>query len=208
MSTDAAPQPLRPIVPQGANQDKKALAVTALVLSCVFFIPILPPVGLVLGIIALATGRSRTISIVAVCVGAAVTALIAIEVAIAVPAFFKYVRRAKAVEASVNVRRLADTVAAMSPQQWAALSEADWTPAGSACALPGKRYPGDAAVWQGEPWRSLGFAMAVPHHYQYRVVRDDQGFVVEARGDLDCDGRTTVVRRHVMPDGVGPESVQ
>ena len=60
------------------------------------------------------------------------------------------------------------------------------------------------AAWEGEPWKTLGFALDEAHYYQYRVTRDGGGFVVEARGDLDCDGVFGRFSRQVTPDGVSP----
>jgi hypothetical protein len=180
------------------------LAITALVLSALFFLPIIPLFGLILGIVALATGRSKPISIVAVCLGGFFTLMTGLYAAIAIPAFMKFVRRSKVVEATVNTRTLAEGVARLSAQQWAQLAETDWTPAGSACAQPNKKFPANAAVWQGEPWATIGFSVTEPHYYQYRLRRDAGGFAVEARGDLDCDGKFSHFQRAVQPDGAGP----
>ena len=187
-----------------AKKKGNGLAITALVLSAVFFLPIVPFFGLVLGIIALATGRSKPISIVAVCLGAFFTLMTGVYAAIAIPAFMKYIRRSKTVEASMNTRQMADAVARLSAQQWAQLAESDWTPAGSACAQPNQKFPANAAAFAGEPWATLGFGVSDPHYYQYRLRRNDGGFVVEARGDLDCDGKFSRFARAVKPDGVGP----
>jgi disulfide bond formation protein DsbB len=180
------------------------LAVTALVLACLFFLPPLSLIGLVLGIVALATGRSKPISIVAICLGGFFTLIIGIEVAVAIPAFMKYIRRSKTVEATMEVRRISDSLMAMEAQQWASLPETDWTPPGTACGQPQNRFAADPAPWQAEPWKSLGVSMDQAHFYQYRVTRTEHGFLVEARGDLDCDGQMSHFSRQVSPDGVGP----
>jgi len=190
--------------PPTPQKKGNGLAITALVLAALFFLPFIPTIGLVLGIIALATGRSKTMSIVAICLGGFFTLTMGVYVAVAIPAFMKYIRRAKTVEATANVRALADGIAALGPQQWAQLADGDWTPAGSACGQPLGKFPPQPAAWQGEPWKSLGFALDTAHYYQYRVARDGGGFVVEARGDLDCDGVFSRFVRHVTPDGVGP----
>jgi disulfide bond formation protein DsbB len=187
-----------------AKPKGNGLAITALVLSAVFFLPIIPFFGLVLGIIALVTGRSKPMSIVAICLGAFFTLMTGLYAAIAIPAFMKYMQRAKSVEATMNTRAIANDVAQLSAQQWSALAESDWTPAGSACAQPQHKFAADAAAWQREPWSTLGFSVATPHYYQYRLKRDAQGFVVEARGDLDCDGKFSHFARAVRPDGGGP----
>jgi Tfp pilus assembly protein PilE len=187
-----------------AKKKGNGLAITALVLSAVFFLPIIPFFGLVLGIIALATGRSKPISIVAVCLGAFFTLMTGVYAAIAIPAFMKYIRRSKTVEASMNTRLLADGVARLSAQQWAELADSDWTPAGTACGQPNGKFSADASAFRGEPWATIGFSVADPHYYQYRVRRDANGFVAEARGDLDCDGKFSRFSRVVKPDGAGP----
>ena len=191
-----------------AKKKGNGLAVTALVLSAMFFLPIIPFFGLVLGIIALATGRSKPISIVAVCLGAFFTIMTGVYAAIAIPAFMKFIRRSKTVEASTNTRLLADAVARLSAQQWSQLADSDWTPAGSACGQPNDKFPADATAFSGEPWATIGFRVADPHYYQYRVRRDAGGFVVEARGDLDCDGKLSHFARAVKPDGAGPLSTE
>ncbi|MCU1276755.1 MAG: hypothetical protein JWM53_301 [bacterium] len=189
---------------QAAKKKGNGLAITALVLSALFFLPIIPFFGLVLGIIALATGRSKPISIVAVCLGAFFTLMTGVYAAVAIPAFMKYIRRSKTVEASMNTRLLADAVARLSAQQWADLAESDWTPAGSACSQPNGKFPVDASAFGGEPWATIGFSVRDPHYYQYRVRRDAGGFVAEARGDLDCDGKFSHFARAIKPDGAGP----
>jgi hypothetical protein len=199
---DAANAPPPPTI--AAKKKGNGLAITALVLAALFFLPIIPFFGLVLGIIALATGRSKPISIVAVCLGAFFTLMTGVYAAIAIPAFMKFVRRSKTVEASTNTRVLADAVARLSAQQWSALAESDWTPAGSACGQPNGKFPANAAAFAGEPWATIGFGVSDPHYYQYRVKRDAGGFVVEARGDLDCDGKFSRFARAVKPDGAGP----
>lgn len=67
------------------------------------------------------------------------------------------------------------------------------------------RYPYDAALWKQEPWTSLDFAPSAAHFHQYRYhsIENGRGFVVQARGDLDGDGRlaTYTLTVRVEPDG-------
>ena len=74
-------------------------------MSALFFLPIVPLVGLVLGIVALTTGRSKPISIVAICLGAFFTLMMGVYAAIAIPAFMKFTERAKEAEARVEHAR-------------------------------------------------------------------------------------------------------
>jgi len=181
---------------QAATAKKgNGLAITALVLSSVFFLPIIPFFGLVLGIIALTTGRSKPMSIVAICLGAFFTLMTGIYAAIAIPAFMKYVERAKESEARMNLSALANAAAALDEKQAAELPDADWTPAGSACAQPDHKFAADAAAWQREPWHTLGFSIERPHYFQYRASRVSGGFRFEARADLRCNGRFTELSR-------------
>ena len=171
------------------------LAITALVLSALFFLPIVPLVGLVLGIVALATGRSKAISIVAICLGGFFTLMMGVYAAIAIPAFMKFVERAKQAEANASLSALANAAAGLDEKQAAQLPEADWTPPASACAQPDHKYAADAALWQAEPWRTLRFQPPPRHYFQYRAVRVSGGFRFEARADLRCDGHVTQVAR-------------
>jgi hypothetical protein len=160
-------------------------------------------VGLILGIVAIATGRSKPMSIVAICLGAFSTFLMFINAAIAIPAFTKYIRRSKTMEATMNVRRLAEAVSAQPQDTWAKLPDSDWTPPGSPCGQPGSKFAPNPSLWRGEPWATLSFSVDEPSYYQYRVSRDADGVVVEARADLDCDSIRSHFLRHVTPGGVG-----
>lgn len=181
-----------------------ALAITALVLAAMFFLPFIPFVGLVLGIIALSTGRSKPISIVAICLGAFFTLIMGVYAAIAIPAFQSFIRHSKAAEPRANLASIARAISEKPAIEWAKLAESDWTPAGTACAQPNHKFAADPAAFAGEPWASLGFSVAEAHYYQYRIRRDPHGFVVEARGDLDCDGKFSHFQRKIDAEGPGP----
>jgi hypothetical protein len=74
---------------------------------------------------------------------------------------------------------------------------AEWTPKALPCEQPGHYLPLDTRDWQSPPWSELEFQPTLEGddvpldgiYYQFRVSRPQPGqFVVEARGDLDCDG--------------------
>ena len=178
-----------------ATKKGNALAITALVLSALFFLPLVPLIGLVLGIVALATGRSKSISIVAVCLGAFFTLMMGVYAAIAIPAFLKFIDRAKRAEATSSLSALAHAAAALDENQASELPDADWTPAASACTQPSHKYTVDAADWQREPWKTLQFQPVAPFYFQYRALRVSGGFRFEARADLKCDGHFTELSR-------------
>jgi hypothetical protein len=142
--------------------------------------------------------------------------------AVAIPAFMRYQRRGKTVEATMNLRKLfdsevmyyeaehVDSKGRLLPKSFAAA--ADWTPTTRCCEQLGGKCAPDPKLWEGEPWRSLEFSIDDPFNYQYRVVKKADGFVVEARGDLDCDGVFSTFRRegHLDQQGMvsGGEGLQ
>ncbi len=103
----------------------------------------------------------------------------------------------------MNTRVLANHIAVLSPQDQAKLPVTDWTPRDGACDFPGHKHPVDAEAWDVEPWKTLLFSIDDPSYYQYRITRDDSGILVEARGDLNCNGIFSQFARRVTPDGAG-----
>ncbi|MBX2811068.1 MAG: hypothetical protein KTR25_04640 [Myxococcales bacterium] len=63
-----------------------------------------------------------------------------------------------------------------------------WTPSRSPST---QRYMYAQELWQDDPWIRLGFTPHVAHFHQFRYqsLAQGQGFVVQARGDLDGDGQ-------------------
>jgi type IV pilus assembly protein PilA len=125
--------------------------------------------------------------------------------ATAIPAFMKYIRRAKTVEATMNLRKLFDSGVAYYEahpgKSFAFPRSTDWTPSRGCCGRPGDKCPVDPTAWAKEPWPSLNFAVDDPHYYQYRITSSGKGpkakMIIEARGDLDCDGKFSLFRREI-----------
>jgi type IV pilus assembly protein PilA len=132
-----------------------------------------------------------------------------IMAAVAIPAYMKYIRRSKTVEASVNVRKLADAAAGYASTHKKARFPAStkWTPAASCCGKPGDQCAPDAHAWDAPTWKALNFSISDSHYYQYRVTTEGKGaqsrMTVEARGDLDCDGIFSDYKRTVTLDPQG-----
>ncbi len=190
--------------PPGTPRPGQGLAITALVLACLFFVPLLPLIGLILGIVALVKSRpgDRGLAIAAVVVGGVTLVMnVGVCAAVAIPSFMKYVKRSKTSEARMNIGRLATSVAAYQLDHNKLPPPADWTPPGRACDQPNQKFSPDPSLWKGEPWKSLDFSVDTPSYYQYRVVAGADGVTVEARGDLDCDGEFSSFRRTVSNDG-------
>ncbi len=212
------PQGAPPAMPQ---QKAGGLAITALILSCLFFLPIIPLVGGILGIIAVATappGRPKGAAIVAIVLGFTLGLGGGCMAAIAIPSFTRYIKRSKSAEARMNVQSLYHgAVAYYESEQLGSDGKVrthvfpattDWTPAEGACGYPGGKIPPDPTPWRKPTWEALHFTVDAPSFYQYRfsVVIGDGSHpgdeaMVEARGDLDCDGIFSSYVRHLV---VGP----
>jgi len=142
-----------------------------------------------------------------------VIAIIGILAALAIPAFHRYLKKARNAEAVGHLQKM-----------WAgsvAYYEADHTdsnttvlekqfpgtgtsaPAESttacACITPGGRCQGSAAAWEDPIWMALNFSMADPHLFMAGYSASGTGlsakFVSEARADLDCDSVFAVFQR-------------
>jgi type II secretory pathway pseudopilin PulG len=174
------------------------LAVTALVLSCLFFLPLIPLIGAVLGIIAVVSirppTRGRGLAIAAIPVGFSTAFFIqGILAAAAIPAFINYTKRAKTSEANFVLSALRDAAARYAEGQTPPrfpVAETGWTPALSCCA-GGQRQACqlNPAVWAATPWVELGFTPKARHYFQWRYASDGSEVTAEARADLDCDNQ-------------------
>jgi hypothetical protein len=73
-----------------------------------------------------------------------------------------------------------------------------WTPAGSACLLPGRKYSMVESAWRHATWQALRYRPEAAHRYQYRFLSIGHGpeasFSLQARGDLDCDRKVSLYR--------------
>jgi type IV pilus assembly protein PilA len=145
-----------------------------------------------------------------------VVAIIGILAAVAIPAFMKYIRRSKTVEATMNVRKLFDSsvsyyegehadstggiIAKMFP---GAVGPA---PAGTCCGQTGDKCKPDPTIFAAAGWAALNFSVDDPFYYQYTYTSGgtDTGatFDATANGDLDCDKLLSTFSRHgsVMAD--------
>lgn len=136
-----------------------------------------------------------------------VVAIIGIMAAVAIPAFMKYLKRSKTVEAQMNVRRLYDSSVSYYDTD-RTNPRGDIVPAQfprSESATPGLDTIGSSKVdaspadWDDATWHALNFAVSDPHYYAYQYDSVGVGlnaqFVVSAFGNLDDDGTySTFVR--------------
>src|SRR4051812_44863318 len=141
-----------------------------------------------------------------------VVAIIGILAAVAIPAFMKYIRRSKTVEATMNVRKLFDSSVAYFEAEHANSSGTilsrqfpvtqAWSPAQGTCAgsTGGKCNPAtQASVWRTNTWAALNFSVDDPFYYSYQYqAGGSEGtstFSAEASGDLDGDGTYSLFTR-------------
>jgi type IV pilus assembly protein PilA len=133
-----------------------------------------------------------------------VVAIIGILAAVAIPAFMKYIRRSKTVEASNNISKLYQSSVAYYETEHANLAQqivprqfpvanAETPGVNPCCGQPGdKCNPQTAAAsWQTPTWSSLNFSVDDPFYFWYRY--DSAGtdkasnFSAWAFGNLNCD---------------------
>jgi len=128
-----------------------------------------------------------------------VVAILALLAAAAMPVFGRYIRRSKATEAVMSLRRIYN----------GAVSYFSADHADSGGELVEHTFPVSTAptpdlstlgatrvitrVWDGHPtWDALGFSISDPHFYAYQYdssgVDNSARFTASAFGDLDGDG--------------------
>ena len=129
--------------------------------------------------------------------GMLVIVYLGILAAVAIPAFTRYVKRSKTVEATSNVAaiyqaELAYYQASVENLGMHGASFVSLPPTPSAPPSSVK-YPAAPGVWSR--WAPVGFSIASAHYYQYSVRADLESFTVRAIGDLDNDGVQSTFER-------------
>ncbi len=69
------------------------------------------------------------------------------------------------------------------------------TPAKACCSYPDHLCP--AGEWKAETWNIVGLDNTKARHFQFRFEGTRSKVVVEAVGDLDCDGKLITFRREL-----------
>ena len=136
-------------------------------------------------------------------------AIIGILAGISIPAFMKYMKKAKTTEALLNLRKMYDGEIAYfqidhidsrgnaNPTQFVAAGPTPST-------IPGiTKLLGD---WNTPAWSALKFATDGPVYYRYSVISSGTGigsvFSAQAEGDLDGNGTTALFQRSFHFDNV------
>lgn len=138
-----------------------------------------------------------------------VVAIVGILAAVAIPAFVRYIRRAKTTEVHENIDKIGtgaktyfqtehvDTNGNPLAKQFPASVAA--TPTTHCCGSTGGKCVGSSSNWTNSTWTSLHFSLENNHYYQYQFDTSgtDSGskFSAWAKGDLDCDATSATWRR-------------
>ncbi len=137
-----------------------------------------------------------------------VVAILGILAAVAIPAFIKYMRRAKTAEAEDKLSYLfrasvtyytgerwtrgATTTAGTRTAAWGFPTTQSLTPA---TPPAGSKIVDAATTWDTATWHALDFAITDPHYYSYAYDSAASGFTCRAQGDLDGDTTLSTFER-------------
>jgi len=113
--------------------------------------------------------------------------------------FTAYKLKSMSSEARVNIRMIADGVAAYymeerigpgdeAPTQGFPPAAPVTPPKGSCCKQDKGLCPADPKLWEGEGWSAVNFQPMDGIRYSYELQIEGDKFTVHAYGDLDCDG--------------------
>jgi type IV pilus assembly protein PilA len=144
-----------------------------------------------------------------------VVAIMGILAAAAIPAFMKYIRRSRTVEASMNLRKMYDGAVAYYVAEHASATGVIQNRqfpanAGPTPALPpvGITYQSQPSEWKAGGWSSLDFMIADQQRYSYTFTSSGVGLAstasMIANGDLNGNGVPSWFERdcHATFEGV------
>jgi hypothetical protein len=190
---------------------KRAAPIVALVLACLFIVPLAPLAGCVMGLVLLKRtprDQPRGLAILSSAIGAAVFVLAQVLPALLIASMTRaLISDLHFAEPRVNVPLVAKQI-----QQYARLHQhrmpptGDWAPPGEPRCPFKTAFAGNDPVWHETPWRELLFSVPAQHAWQYRVALTGEpgALWAEARADVDCRGDVRIVRMKVRESDRDP----
>ena len=152
-----------------------------------------------------------------------VVGIIGILAAVAIPAFTRYIRKARTSEAAGHLNKMwagsltyymADFTTASGAssivlaKQFPGPGSPQWEIGTHCCNTTGGKCPGGSSVWTSDPvWLALKFSLPDPHYllpgYTSSGTATDSKFTAAALGDTNCNGTFSVFRRdgYITPSG-------
>ncbi len=148
-----------------------------------------------------------------------VVAIIGLLAAIAIPAFSRYVRKARTSEAVGQLNKeWVGSLAYYESDHTVAFGKvltkefpgpsAAWASARECGCLTGAACPGNNPIWASDPvWKALDFAMPDPHHYMPGYSASGTGvaakFTAFSKGDMNCNGTLAEFTRAGVINSIG-----
>jgi prepilin-type N-terminal cleavage/methylation domain-containing protein len=151
-----------------------------------------------------------------------VVAIIGVLAALAIPAFTKYVRKARTSEASAQLNKMWMTSVTYYESDHTSAAgvvltkefpgpSAAWESAQECGCQTGTLCPGGNPVWNADAvWQALSFALPDAHHYMPGYSGSGTGpaaqFTAYAKGDLNCNQILAEFSRQGGVNGLGDVS--
>jgi prepilin-type N-terminal cleavage/methylation domain-containing protein len=150
--------------------------------------------------------KARAFTLVELMIAVAIVSILA---SIAMPSLVRYARRAKTVEATMNIRRMYDGAVAYYLGEHADKTGANQNqrfpnsagPTPTAGIPKGVKKLTPADEWRTPEWSALDFAVSDPQYYQYAFLNVGGGVgakalgIVQAQGDLNGNGVPSTFQR-------------
>jgi hypothetical protein len=137
------------------------------------------------------------------------TAFVGVLAAVAIPAFMDYMKKGKKTEVSLRLNRLGKNLKVYYEENATfPVGDAPLLPAKACCGQPQNKCPADPKAFQDDKvWSVLDFVVDEPSLYQYSYHSDGKTAVVQAIGDLDCDGSAATFTLKASTDAGTPSFV-
>lgn len=124
-----------------------------------------------------------------------VVAIIGVLAAVAIPAFTKYIKRARTTEATMNLRKMYDGAVAyyvgehsdingVAANKQFPVDGPTTPPLATLTSMPGERYPSTPAEWKVGGWSALEFSVADAQVFAYTFVNTSTGTGVNASASM------------------------